>query len=111
MQAKATTKNTRISARKARLVTALIQGKSVAEALTTLQLMPKKAAPLIEKVLRSAVANAAQQGGSGEEGLRVVRAVVDEGQRLRRFRPAPRGRALRIIKRMSHIRITVSDEA
>ncbi len=111
MEAKANTKNTRISARKARLVTRLIQGRSVAEALRTLRLATKKSAPLIEKVLRSAVANAMQKEGVHEEQLKVLRAVVDEGPRMKRFRPAPRGRALRIIKRTSHIRITVSDEA
>jgi large subunit ribosomal protein L22 len=112
MEAKANTRNTRISARKARLVTRLIQGRSVAEALHTLRLVQKKSAPLIEKVLRSAVANALQkEEGVREEQLKVVRAVVDEGPRMKRFRPAPRGRALRIIKRTSHIRITVGDGA
>ena len=111
MQAKANSKNTRISARKARLVTQLIQGRSVAEALRTLRLMPKKSAPLIEKVVRAVVANATQQGGVREEQLTVLRAVVDEGPQMKRFRPVPRGRAMRIIKRTSHIRITVSDGA
>jgi len=110
MEAQATAKRVRISARKARLVARLIQGQPVKRAQFTLQQTPAKAARLIAKVLDSAVANAKVQGMVVADELRVVQASVDEGPRMKRVRPAPRGRALRILKRTSHIRVAVSDE-
>jgi large subunit ribosomal protein L22 len=110
MEAKATAKTVRISPSKARLVTRLISGRPVPDALRILQFSSKKAARLVEKVLRSAVANAAARGAIQAEELKVTAATADEGPRMRRFRPAPRGRAMRIIKRTSHISVTVADE-
>lgn len=110
MIAQARAKRVRVSARKARLVTRLIQGQPVKQAAFVLKHTPAKAARLIAKVLESAVANAKVKGMALEEDLKVVHASVDEGPRMKRVRPAPRGRALRIIKRTSHIRVAVSDE-
>jgi large subunit ribosomal protein L22 len=108
MEAKAIAKTVRISPIKARLVTNLISQKSVPEALRILSATPKKASLLIEKVLRSAVANA---GTSVlPEDLVVKSATVDGGPTMKRFRPASRGRANRIIKRTSHITVTVTDQ-
>lgn len=109
MQATATAKTVRISPTKARLVTRLIQGRQVAEALRILQTTQKKASGIVEKVLRSAVANAGHKEAVQEEDLKVRAAVADEGPRLKRYRPGPRGRAMRYVKRTSHISVTVSD--
>ncbi len=101
----------RVSARKARLVLDQIRGKSVGEALTTLEYTPRAAARLIEKVLRSAVANAEHnhQVRNAEE-LKVVDAVADGGPSLKRIQPRAMGRAFFIKHRTSHLTIGVSDE-
>jgi large subunit ribosomal protein L22 len=112
MEARAITKYVRISPFKARQVARLIQGKPAPEALAMVQLIPRKAARLIGKTLRSAVANAEndERGGVPRERLTVKEAVIGEGPTLRRFRPKARGMAGRIRKRTSHIRIVVTDE-
>ena len=108
MEAKAIARTVRISPTKARRVTNLIAKKAVPEALRILDSTPKKASRLIVKVLRSAVANA---GTSVlPEDLVVKSATVDGGPTMKRFRPASRGRANRIIKRTSHITVTVTDQ-
>ncbi len=109
MEAKAIAKRIRISPQKARLVTRMIQGQNVTEALRRLKFSNKKAAVLVESVLRSAIANAAAKGAD-DESLKVKYAVIDEGPRLKRFMPAARGRAMRIIKRTAHISVTVCDQ-
>ena len=113
MEARATSKYVRISAFKARHVTRLIQGKPAAEALQTVELMPRKAARLVGKTLRSAIANAENHDREPvpATSLIVKEAVVGEGPTIRRFRPKARGMAGRIRKRTSHIRIVVSDKA
>ncbi len=113
MEKRAITKNIRISPFKAREVTRLIQGKSVNEALATVDLIPRKAARIVGKTLRSAVANAESDsaaGGVTADQLNVREAVVGEGPTMKRFRPKARGMAGRIRKRTSHIRIVVSDQ-
>ena len=109
MEARATGKKLRVSPRKARLVTGMIQGHPVAEALTMLRFSSKKAAKLTEKVLRSAIANAAEKGALEAGDLIVLSAVADEGPVMKRFRPAARGRAMPIIKRTTHISVVVGD--
>jgi large subunit ribosomal protein L22 len=115
MEAKAITRYVRISAFKARQVTRLIQGKPAQEALQTVELMPRKAARIVAKTLKSAIANAENRGGTAEpvdaSRLVVREAVAGEAPTLRRFRPKARGMAGRVRKRSSHIRIVVSDEA
>lgn len=112
MEARAVTKYVHISAFKAREVARLIQGKSVPDALAMTELIPRKAARLIGKTLRSAVANAEndERGGVSAAQLTVKEAVIGEGPTMRRYRPKARGMAGRIRKRTSHIRIVVSDE-
>lgn len=118
MEATARAKDVRISPRKMRLVVDLIRGRKVEDALTILQTTEKKAAPLVEKILRSAVANAIHRAGDDEKGpgvsvddLVVRTAFVDGGAFLKRFRPRPMGRANRIRKRTSHVTIVVGPRA
>ncbi|MCS6951506.1 MAG: 50S ribosomal protein L22 [Bryobacterales bacterium] len=111
MQARAEARYIRVSPRKARLVVDLIRGRKAGEALTVLRTTNKRVAPLVEKVLRSAIANAQHQSADVDVDRLVVReAYVNEGPRMKRIRPAPMGRAHRYQRRMAHIAVTVSDE-
>jgi len=101
----------RVSARKARLVLDQIRGKSVGEALATLQYTPRAAARIVEKVLRSAIANAEHNHQVRNlDDLRVVHAVADGGPSMKRVQPRAMGRAFFIRHRSSHLTIGVSDE-
>ena len=97
----------RVSARKARLVLDQIRGKAVGEALATLEFTPRAAARLIEKVLRSAVANAEANHNLRGDELVVSSAFVDEGPVIKRFRARARGRGVRIQKPTCHITVTL----
>src|SRR4029453_6507568 len=100
-----------VPARKARMVLAQIRGKPVGDALATLEFTPRAAARLIEKVLRSAVANAEHNHQVRNlDDLRVVRAIADGGPSLKRVQPRAMGRAFFIKHRTSHLTIAVSDE-
>jgi large subunit ribosomal protein L22 len=101
----------RISPFKAREVARLIQGKSAVDALTMVNLIPRKAARLIEKTLKSAVANAEndEKEAVDRSRLYVKEAVIGEGPTLKRFQPKARGSAGRIRKRSSHIRVVVAE--
>lgn len=112
MQARATAKYIKGSPQKARLVIDLVRGKKVEEALGILRFCRKRAARPIEKVLRSAIANAEQKEPTLDvEDLYVVEAYVNSGitKWRRRLRPAPMGRAHRQMRRQSHITIRISD--
>jgi large subunit ribosomal protein L22 len=100
----------RISPFKVREVTREIQGLSVSAALDILAFTPKKAAALINKTLKSAVANAENNANMRVDGLVVKEAVVGEGPTMKRMMPRARGSGSRILKRTSHIRIVLSDE-
>src|SRR5712692_2737656 len=101
----------RVSSRKAGIVLEQIRGKSVADALATLQYTPRAAARLIEKVLRSAVANAEHNHQVRNlDDLRVVKAVADGGPSMKRVSPRAMGRAYFIKHRTSHLTIELSDE-
>jgi large subunit ribosomal protein L22 len=111
MRTVATARFVRVSARKARLVLDQIRGRSVSEALATLQYTPRSAARLVEKVLRSAVANAEHNHQVRDlDALRVHHAVADGGPSLKRVQPRAMGRAFFIKHRTSHLTIGVSDE-
>ncbi len=113
MEKKAISKHVRISPFKAREVTRLIQGKPALKALAMIDLIPRKAARLVGKTLRSAIANAEndERGQAvAADALKVREAVVGEGSTMKRFRPKARGMAGRIRKRTSHIKIIVTDE-
>jgi large subunit ribosomal protein L22 len=105
-----TYKYARISAFKAREVTREIQGLPVSAALDLLAFTPRKAALLISKTLKSAIANAENNNNLRAESLVVREAVVGEGPTIKRFQPKARGSAGPIRKRTSHIRIVVTDE-
>ncbi|MBU8773022.1 50S ribosomal protein L22 [Cytobacillus oceanisediminis] len=110
MQAKAVARTVRIAPRKARLVVDLIRGKQVGEAVAILNLTPKAASPIVEKVLKSALANAEHNYEMDVNNLIVAQAFVDEGPTLKRFRPRAMGRASQINKRTSHITIVLSEK-
>ena len=109
MQVSATLKYARISPQKCRLVADAIRGKSVAGAKQILELMPKKGALLLKKVLDSAIANAEHNNAADIDELRVSTVFVNEAPRLRRFRASAKGRASPRQKRSSHITIQVAD--
>jgi large subunit ribosomal protein L22 len=109
-QAKAIAKTVRIAPRKVRLVIDLIRGKQIGEAVAILQLTPKAASPVVEKVLKSAVANAEHNYDLDINNLVVSEIFVDEGPTLKRFRPRAMGRASAINKRTSHITVVVSEK-
>jgi large subunit ribosomal protein L22 len=111
VRAQATAKYVRTSSQKAGLVCDLIRGKDINRALSALQFSKKSVARDVAKVLRSAVANAQQQDGFGGdvERLFVSKAHADNGPSMKRVRPAPMGRAFRIIKRTAHLTIEVTE--
>src|SRR6201989_1874198 len=110
MELRSTQKYARISAFKAREVTREIQGLPVSAALDLLAFTPKKAAFLIGKTLKSAIANAENNANLKPDGLVVKEATVGEGPTLKRIMARARGSASRILKRTSHIRIVLTDE-
>ena len=110
MEVRSIYKYARISPFKAREVTREIQGLPVSAALDLLTFTPKKAAFLISKTLKSAIANAENNANLKPDGLVVKEAVVGEGPTLKRIMARARGSASRIQKRTSHIRIVLSDE-
>ncbi len=110
MQVSATLKYARISPQKCRLVADAIRDKSVAGAKQILELMPKKGALLLKKVLDSAIANAEHNNAADIDELRISTVFVNEAPRLRRFRASAKGRASPRQKRSSHITIQVADE-
>jgi large subunit ribosomal protein L22 len=107
---KASATHIRISPRKVRMVVDTVRGKSVSQALSILGFTRKKAALPVQKLLKSAVANAVENGGiSDVDALVIDRIMVDEGPTLKRFMPRARGRATPIRKRTSHIRILLRE--
>lgn len=97
------------SAQKVRLVANLIRGKKVEFALNILHFSNKKAAFIISKVLKSAVANAEHNNGLDVSKLKITKIFINEGPTMKRMMPRAKGRADRILKRTSHITIVVSD--
>ncbi|CAN8138782.1 50S ribosomal protein L22 [Thiomicrorhabdus sp. 6S2-11] len=110
MQVSATHKFARISPQKARLVADLIRGKNVEQAVNILAFSDKKAADLFKKVLNSAIANAENNNGMDIDELSVTAAFVDEGPIMKRMRARAKGRGNRILKRTSHITVTVGEK-
>ena len=110
MEVKAITKYQRMSPAKVGSVARLIQGKPAAQALEVLRAMPNKSARLLEKTLKSAIANATNNAKAAAESLTVKRAVANEGPRLKRWQPKARGSAGPIVKRLCHVEVVVTDE-
>jgi len=111
VEAHATAKYVRTSAQKAGLVLALIRGVDVANALATLKFSRKLIARDIAKVLQSAIANAQQKDGFGGDvdRLFVSKCWADQGPSMKRIRPAPMGRAFRVVKRTAHLTVAVAE--
>lgn len=110
MEVRSVSRFLRISPHKARLVADLVRGKAVDDALTILKFTPKKSARLVNKTLRSAVASAKDTNLLDVDNLFVKTILVDEGPRLKRWRPRAMGRATRIIKRTSHITLVLAEK-
>ena len=111
MEARAEARYIRVSPQKARLVVDLIRGRKAGEALDILRGTNKRIAPAVEKVLRSAIANAQNRFTDVDvDKLVVSEAYVNEGPRTKRVRPAPMGRAYRYQRRSAHIAVTVAEQ-
>jgi large subunit ribosomal protein L22 len=110
MQATAVLKYVHVSAQKGRLVADQIRGLPVARALEVLEFSRKKVAKPLRKVLESAIANAEHNEGADVDELKVATILVDGGPTLKRFHARAKGRGVHILKRTSHITVTVSDE-
>lgn len=110
MEAKSIARYVRIAPRKVRIVMDLVRGKSIPDALAILRFTPKAASPIIEKVLKSAVANAEHNYDMDVNNLYISQAFADQGPTIKRFRPRAQGRATRINKKTSHITIVVSEK-
>jgi large subunit ribosomal protein L22 len=110
METTAKARFVRIAPRKVRLVMDMVRGRSVEEALQTLGLVRRGASPVIEKVIRSALANAENNFGMDTDRLIVKKAFVDEGPTMKRFMPRAMGRATTIRKRTSHITVVLADK-
>ena len=111
MEARAEARYIRVSPQKARLVVDLIRGQQAGRAITILQSTNKRIAPAVEKVLRSAIANAENRSDDVDvDSLYVTEAYVNEGPRMKRIRPAPMGRAYRYQRRLAHIVVAVGEK-
>lgn len=108
-QAVATLKYARISSRKVKIVADLIRGKGAEEALAIVKFTPKASSAIIEKLLKSAIANAENNHGMKSNKLYVDQIYANQGPTLRRIRPAAKGSAVRIRKRTSHITIVLKE--
>ena len=109
MESKAVAKYVRVAPRKVRVVMDLIRGKNIAEAFAILKFTPKVGADVIEKVLKSAVANAEHNFDMNVDKLYVASAFVDQGPTLKRIHPRSRGQAFKILKRTSHVTVVVKE--
>lgn len=110
MEVRAVSKYVRVSPHKARLVADMVRGRPVSDALTVLKFTPKKSARLINKTLRSAVANAQNTRSMDVDNLFIKIILVDDAPRLKRWRPRAMGRATRIVKRTSHITVVLDEK-
>ena len=108
-EAKATLRYARISSRKVKIVADLIRGKNVDEALAIVKFTPKASSEIIEKLLKSAIANAENNHNMKYENLYVAEIYANQGPTLKRIRPAAKGCAVRIRKRTSHITIVLGE--
>jgi large subunit ribosomal protein L22 len=110
VEARAVLRFARIAPRKVRIVLDLIKGKDVDEALSILRFTPKAASRVVEKLVKSAVANAENNNNMDRDSLYISKAYADQGPTLKRFRARAMGRANMIRKRTSHITVVVSEK-
>ena len=111
MESRASLKHARISARKVKIVIDLIRGKDVQEALAILKFTPKAASPLVEKLVKSAIANAENNHNMDASKLYIAEIYANQGATMKRIRAAAQGRANRIRKRTSHIEVVLKERA
>ena len=109
-EARATLKFARISARKVKIVADLVRGKDVDEALAIMKFTPKASSEVLDKLLKSAIANAENNHDMKHENLYVAEIFANQGPTLKRIRPAAKGSAVRIRKRTSHITIVLKEK-
>ncbi len=109
MEARATLSRARISARKVKIVIDLIRGKDVNEALAILKFTPKAASPMVEKLLKSAIANAENNHNMDTSKLYIAEIYANQGETMKRIRAATQGRANRIRKRTSNITVVLKE--
>lgn len=109
MEVRAAAKYVRISPQKVRKLIDAVKGKPVEDGLNLLKFMPQKAAPIVEKTIRSAVANADQIPDMDVDSLVIQNITADQGPTLKRFKARARGRGTRILKRTSHITVILSE--
>jgi len=110
LEARAVLKYARISARKVKIVADLIKGKDVNEALAIVKFTPKASSEIIEKLLKSAIANAENNHNMNSQNLYIAEIYANQGPTLKRIRPAAKGSAVRIRKRTSHITIVLREK-
>ena len=106
---KASLRSYRIAPKKANLIAKMVRGMTVSQALYTLERTNKKAARVLEALVKSAIANAEHNEGADIDELKVSRTFVDEGPTMKRIQARAKGRANRILKRTSHITVMVAD--
>lgn len=111
MEIKAVSKYMRISPQKVRRLVDAVKGKPVEKGLDILKFMPQKAAKIVEKTMRSAVANADQNPDVDVDSLIIRNIIADQGPTLKRFRARARGRGTRILKRTTHITVILTEES
>ena len=109
MESKAILRNASVSARKARLLVDMVRGKDVASAIKFLGFTNKKCAPMVGKIIKSAVANAEQAGVKDPDMLYVKSTFVDEGPTMKRFMCRAMGRSTKILKRSCHITVVLAE--
>ena len=109
MEAKAIARHIRIAPRKVRIVVDLIRGKNVGEAFSILKFTPKVASPVVDKVLRSAIANAEHNFDMNVDKLYISEVFVDQGPTMKRIHPRSRGQAFKILNRSSHVTVVVKE--
>jgi len=109
MEVQAISRNVRLSAQKGRPLARKVQGMNVAEALKVTEFSPRKAAAILSRTIKSAVANAKHNNGLDVEALSVKLCVFDEGARMRRFWPTARGSAHPIARRLCHVKVILTD--
>ena len=110
MEARAIAKHVRIAPRKIRIVADLVRGKNVSEAMAILKFTPKVGSKVVEKVIRSAAANAENNFNMERKKLYITKIWANQGPTLKRFMPRAQGRATAIRKRTSHIEVIVKEQ-
>ena len=108
-EAKATLRNARISSRKVKIVADIVRGKNVDEALAIIKYTPKASSEVLEKLLKSAIANTENNHYMTRANLYIAEIYANQGPTLKRIRPAAKGSALKIRKRTSHITIVLRE--